>query len=64
MEFNVRNYWMLSAEEQNTIRTAYPHETEEEHQAFLSVLFPTFTSFEEADEAYDLSDTGNGGYLN
>jgi hypothetical protein len=66
MELDVRNFWTLPTEEQDTIRAAYPCETEEEHQAFLNALFPTstFTSFEEVDEAYDLSDTGNGGYLN
>jgi hypothetical protein len=61
---NIQNFWLLDAAKQEKIRQEYPCDSEEEHQAFLNALFPPFETFEEADAAYDLTDTGNGGYLN
>jgi hypothetical protein len=54
---DLRNFWTLSATEQNAIREANPGyaDTEEDYQAFLDALFPALT-YEEADERYHLSD--------
>lgn len=52
---NLSDFWQLSPEEQAAIVAAHPEETEEEHQAFLNLLFPDYT-FQEADAIYDLSD--------